>query len=390
MGVETTPIGSYRPCCLAKDHIPDGAGVPIEAKSIDTSTVFRSPYMRELRQQFMAGQKPATCGRCWNEEAAGRTSKRQHSLNKFRHLLDSIDFSSDDPKKIMYLDLKLGNICNLRCRICGSWSSSRWAQEDIIYEQEPNKKSTHAYKIIQAGRWPDESEEWWQDLEKILPTVESIEFTGGEPFLVIRHYDFIKKAVDLGVASRIHLHYNTNATMYPAELEEHWRQFREVEIAFSIDNIGDRFEFERHGAGWFELENNLKRFQEMAARIGNMKFQSCTTVNILNVYYLPEIIDYLEKQNLNFVYLNMLHDPSHMNIGGLTPAAKDLVMQRLDTALFPPKYHHEIMAIRAFIEQGSGSDGKAFCDYMRRIDERRDEDFAALYPELAAAMGYAK
>ena len=34
-------------------------------------------------------------------------------------------------KKLMFLDLKLGNICNLKCRICGAWSSNKWAQEEV-------------------------------------------------------------------------------------------------------------------------------------------------------------------------------------------------------------------------------------------------------------------
>ena len=363
-------------------------GLPLETKTVSMTAAFRSKPMKQLRQQFMSGEKPATCGRCWNEESAGRVSKRMHSINKFRHLLDKIDFRSDDPKEIMFLDLKLGNICNLRCRICGNWSSSRWAQEDIPYEEAANKKQTRSYQLLKAGEWPEDNMEFWKDLESILPGVRYIEFTGGEPFMVIRHYDLLKKAVELGVAGNISLHYNTNGTMFPADVEPFWKQFREVEIAFSIDNIGDRFEFERHGAGWFELENNLKRFREMADRCGNFKFQSCTTVNIQNVYYLPEIMSWLEQQDLGFIYLNMLHDPSYMSIANLTPAAKQLVLDRLDTNSFLPKYHREIEGIRNFITQGAGSDGQEFLSYMARIDKRRDEDFAKLYPELAVAMGH--
>ena len=176
--------------------------------------------------------------------------------------------------------------------------------------------------------------------------------------------------------------------MYPDELEVYWKQFREVEIAFSIDNIGDRFEYERHGAGWFEVENNIKRFKEMAARCGNFKFQICTTVNIQNVYDLPEITAWAEQQDVSFVYLNMLHDPSYMCISNLTPKARQMVLEKLDSASFLPKYHNEIQAIRTFVEQGAGSDGTAFCEYMKRIDQRRDENFAITHKEMAEAMGY--
>ena len=49
-----------------------------------------------------------------------------------KRMISNIKFGVDTTKKnLKFLDLKLGNICNLKCRICGSWSSSKWAQEEI-------------------------------------------------------------------------------------------------------------------------------------------------------------------------------------------------------------------------------------------------------------------
>jgi MoaA/NifB/PqqE/SkfB family radical SAM enzyme len=359
----------------------------MDLKEVSLSTAYKSPYMQKLRQEFRGGAKPETCGRCWNEEAAGRTSKRMHSLVKFKDKLNSIDWNNDTPDQLWFVDLKLGNICNLRCRICGSWSSSRWAQEDIGYEAEPNKKRTRSYNVLKAGAWPENNPEFWQDLENLLPGVQYIEFTGGEPFMVMRHYDLLKKAVDMGVAGNIRLHYNTNATLFP-ELEDIWSKFKEVEIAFSIDNVGPRFEYERTGAFWHKVEENIARFRDMASRCSNIRLQSCTTINIQNAYYLPETVAWLDQQDFQFVYLNMLHDPSHMCVSTMTPAAKELVLAKLDLNAFLPKHQKEVEAIKRFIEQGAGSDGKAFREYMNSIDERREENFQALYPEMANAMGY--
>ena len=72
----------------------------------------------------------------------------------------------------------------------------------------------------------------------------------------------------------------------------------------------------------------------------------------------------------------------------MTPAAKELVLAKLDLNAFLPKHQKEVEAVKRFIEQGAGSDGKAFREYMNRIDERRAENFQALYPEMAEAMGY--
>ena len=390
ISIETTPLGTVRPCCLAQDHLAplDQPEEPYSLKTMDLSTAYMSKSMRDLRAEFRSGAKPKTCSRCWAEESAGRTSKRMYSIMKFKNELDKIDWNNDAPEQLWFLDLKLGNLCNLKCRICGSWSSSKWAQEDIAFEKNPNKKLTRSYGMLKQGAWPTDNEQFWVDLANIMPSVKYIEFSGGEPFMVIQHFDILKNAVDTGIAGDISLHYNTNATMVP-ELENVWKHFKRVEIAFSIDNVGERFDFERSGASWRYVEKNIQAFKEMAARQSNIHLQSCTTINAQNAYYLPETVSWLSQQNFEFVYLNMLHDPSFMSVTNLTPAAKELILEKLSLNNFQPMYHNEITGIRTFIEQGAGSDGSAFRAFMNRVDDYRGENFVKLYPEVAKAMGYA-
>ena len=39
------------------------------------------------------------------------------------------DGAIQDLSKITYLDLTLGNICNLQCKTCNPWSSHNWLKE---------------------------------------------------------------------------------------------------------------------------------------------------------------------------------------------------------------------------------------------------------------------
>ena len=133
ISIETSPTGTVRPCCLAKDEIVREDGTNYNLKENTLEEAYHSPYMRNLREQFLAGQKPETCQRCWDEEAAGRVSKRMNSRIRLKEYYDQVDWSNLNPDQLWFIDLKLGNICNLKCRICGSWSSSKWAQEEIDY-----------------------------------------------------------------------------------------------------------------------------------------------------------------------------------------------------------------------------------------------------------------
>jgi len=135
ISLETSPIGTVRPCCLAEDEIKDELGNKYKLIQTDLREVQNSTYMQKLRQQFLDGEQPQTCRKCWKEERSGRTSKRMHTLDRLKHVITDSEWSVDS-KELQFLDLKLGNICNLKCRICGSWSSSQFAAEELRFDRD--------------------------------------------------------------------------------------------------------------------------------------------------------------------------------------------------------------------------------------------------------------
>lgn len=394
VSIETSPIGTARPCCLAVDEItrPDGSKYLLRENTLEE--IYHSEYMKNLRQEFLDGKKPETCKRCWDEEAAGRISKRINSRVRLKDYYDSVDWSNTNPDQLWFIDLKLGNICNLKCRICGSWSSSKWAQEEVHYEVRNHeiagikgydKKKHLAYTFLKEGAWPRESEIFWDNLRTLLPNIKYLEFTGGEPFLIEQHFKFLKEAVASGDSKHIEIHYNTNGTVFPDSYTL-WQHFKHVEVAFSIDNTDGRFEYERYGANWDEVQTNIKTFNSLKSN--KLSIQLCTTINIQNVYYLPEISEWILTQEFNNVYFNMLHDPAHMCIAKMTPAAKQLVIDRLTAYEFNPKHKAEILRVIKFIENGPGSDGKVFVGKMTQTDAYRKQSFKDTHYDIAKAMGY--
>lgn len=384
ISIETSPVGTVRPCCLAIDEITDNNGNKYNLREHTLEEIYHSAYMQNLRKEFLEGKKPETCKRCWKEEEAGRISKRINSKVRLKDYYNQVDWQNTNPDQLWFIDLKLGNICNLKCRICGSWSSSPWAQEELAYTPEVTKKEHVAYWHLKQGMWPRESDQFWTNLRDLLPNIKYFEFTGGEPFLIKEHFNLLQFAVDNGYSKDIEIHYNTNGTVYPDV--SIWKHFKHVEVAFSIDNVAERFEYERHGAVWNEVQSNLLKFN----RLRNTKFstQLCLTVNIQNVYYLPEICDWITTQQFDSIYFNMLHDPWHMNIGRMTPAARQLVISQLTTHNFDSRYKLEIMRIVQFIRNGIGSDGHEFLRKMQQTDSFRGQDLRTTHKEIAEAMGY--
>ena len=114
------------------------------------------------------------------------------------------------------------------------------------------------------------------------------------------------------------------------------------------------------------------------------------TINVQNVYYLEELCRWVILQNFDYDYFNMMHDPKHMNIGAMTPEAKQLVIDRLTNGDFIPRHRKEIDRIIQFIKNGESRDPAQFLKEMQRTDRFRGEDFAQTHPEIAVAMGYDK
>ena len=391
VSLETSPIGTLRPCCLAIDEITDELGNKVHLNDNNLTETFNGLYLQKMRQQFINNERPETCSRCWDEEDAGRRSKRINTLTKFKHEVEDLDLSQTTTDQLWFLDLKLGNICNLKCRICGSWSSSKWAAEEIQYDVAKgiDKKDTFAYKMLKAGNWPRESEKFWDDLKKMLPTVRYFEFTGGEPFMIQEHFDLLKMAVDLGVAKNISLHYNTNATQLPVKaLEEIWPEFANVEIAFSIDNLGERFEYERHGAKWKQANTTIDTFNRYREQTKNITTQLCFTINMFNCLYIDELLRWAEEKEFDYIHWNMLHDPKHFNVSYMPVSVKQLLLDSLQRKqTFKPKHNRDANALINFIQQDNKSfTGKYILDIVENTDKYRKENFSELYPELYQAL----
>ncbi len=388
VSLETSPVGSVRPCCLAEEEIVDNAGNKYELTSANLSEVQNSQYMNDLRQQFIDAKKPGTCRKCWNEERAGRTSKRMHTLDRLKHMIVDDTWSADS-KPLMFLDLKLGNICNLKCRICGSWSSSTFAAEELNFiDKSEDKKSNFHYTMLKQGAWPRENNQFWDQVHNILDQIQYIEFTGGEPFMIQEHFQLLQGIVGKGIANNVEIHYNTNGTQFPLVGPEIWKHFKTVEIAFSIDDVGPRFEYQRSNASWSEVQNNIARFKNIQTQLPNLQLQVCSTVNIFNVLYLEDLANWIDQQNFNFVYWNMMHEAYYFSISTLPEPAKELAIQRLQHATVSEKTKQEFDRIIDFMQRGVSLDGDILRMKVKDLDKRRREDLRTCHSELATAIGY--
>ena len=159
------------------------------------------------------------------------------------------------------------------------------------------------------------------------------------------------------------------------------KNFYRLTITISIDDINERFEFQRSGAKFQIVEANLDRY--IQNKNSCLKIGVNTTVNIQNIFYLPELLSWLDTKNLDHHYFSMLTYPDFLSVYNLTPAAKDLVLSKLKLSNDP-----RLKSIITTIQQSATSDGKEFILYMKNKDQLRNENFNLSHSEIAQAMSY--
>jgi hypothetical protein len=242
--------------------------------------------------------------------------------------------------------------------------------------------------MLRAGAWPKENTQFWTQIDSVLSDIRYIEFTGGEPFMIEQHFDMLQGIVDRGIAHQVEIHYNTNGTQWPERGPDIWKHFKTVEVAFSIDDVGARFDYQRTNADWAVVLDNITSFQYLQTQMPNLQLQCCSTVNVFNVRYIDELAHWVALQNFDFVYWNIMHDAWYFSIATLPDSAKTAVTHHLKFNAAPARYQRDINGVVDFMNGGASTDGFMTRMKIADLDRKRNQDFAVVAPEMAQLIEY--
>lgn len=383
--------GTVRPCCVYSDPIKDELGTTIDLnvnKDISFRDIYHSTDMKRLRQQFRTGGYPPGCSKCWQEESIGKRSDRQLYQWIASDKMYDLDYESESIDNLTSFDLKLGTLCNLSCRICNEKLSSSWAVETLRSVPANEKKDHFAYHALRNGEWPKKNQQFWTELESLLPNVTYLEFAGGEPLMHPHQWQVLKLACDLGYADQITLRYNSNGTILPStEQMDIWKQFKLVRLDLSIDDIGSRFDYQRNGSTWHTVQTVVGSLHQ--DKPANIQTQVTVTVNIQNVYYMPELVSWIDQQGFDSLWLNQCHSPPEFHLSSMTAQFKQQVLNKWQNTDFG-RHSEQFNVFYKYISDIVTVGPEKFIKFTRNIDTIRNQNFADAHSETALALGYTK
>jgi MoaA/NifB/PqqE/SkfB family radical SAM enzyme len=415
----TRPNGDVRVCCTANASGADiidtkdvglvkQAGVVMNLRNHTIEQVWNSEQMRETRLQMLAGKKPASCVKCYQEEQNGIVSKRQWETVVWKERIDIDEVVTKTtatghlPVDIPYFDLRLGNMCQLKCIMCSPHDSSAWIKEWKI--QYPKYKTQ---ELIQDQQWDIDFDYTWYQKGVFLESMRSqahnikeLYFAGGEPLLIPEHYKILEFMIEAGAAKECILRYNSNGLELPEKLFDLWNHFKQVKFNFSIDAVGSRNNYIRYPSKWENVVANLKRLDDTP---DNIVVNIACAVQLLNVLYVPELVHWKESMNFKKINLppygagligtHLVYLPSYLNVRVLPKHLKDKVKKNVEYFCSRRSTDSEFInnpyglkrwygLVQYMMAENWSHKIPMLLDYLETTDSQRGTDFRKTFGEL--------
>jgi sulfatase maturation enzyme AslB (radical SAM superfamily) len=405
-GLATREDGAIKICCRSQ---PIGW---IQNQSLEE--VWNSPNMLKVRQQVLCGERPEVCKPCFDLEDQGVESLRQRHIrgeipearvNLYPEALADLDHEFKMPFQFPTMEIKLNNLCNLKCRMCNPLDSTNWKDWDEVkpfYEKENNYLVPTIAKLVNTpGQYIgpfDNTDNWWDSFEKLLPHFRRVEFAGGEPLMDPQHYRILDMLKPYG--ANIELKYATNGTTLGISkgrtIHDYWPHFRSVAVNVSIDGIHEVYNHIRGNSNFNDVERNIKEIQ----KIPNVsRVVGAFTAQAGNILQAAECIDYfINEMNIVF-YSHRVSYPNCLSAQVLPQELKDEAIRRLQAvSLRVPLFDNVIKyPILEKITQQQIKDNinylqaktqyhlwPDFLEFNRRLDITRNQSLFDAVPEFRA------
>jgi hypothetical protein len=362
----------------------------LDLKNNSIEEIMNGDSYNTVRLEMLDGKEPEACKKCYREEESGVYSKRIKENTTYEHfdIEEAKNRTNEDGSlnkvDLEFIELRLGNICNAKCRTCNPWSSSKWISD---YNKMRKKFTTlHLFdKELNQFDWP-EQEKFWDDLFEKSKNAKVFYINGGEPTLIKEHFKFLQRMIDAG-RTGVKLWYNINCTQMTEEIINIWKQFDQVEIGLSIDDVEARNEYIRNPTKWNSVLKTLDMLRKAKEDLpfydkDKILLSITQTVSWMNYFYLDEMMDFAKDRDIG-IHHNFVTQPEEFSVNVLPLEIRKAVNDKM-VPYFPEDWDPNKMAQMRRNEQ-EPTDLKLLkraMDYTEELDRLRNENFRMTFSEL--------
>ena len=404
------PTKHLKLCCIADEAVLDEKGQAYEYGKGSLEEHWNGYGLRQARKKMLEGEKIKACSHCYYQESIGWTSYRQLFNKQWlvdseygKSILESIEKSRHNGYKVerapLYLDIRPGNLCNLKCRMCNPGNSSKIYKEQKDILEENHSEFAPLIDMYPFKTDKEEYYNWyknpniWDTIYKWAGGIRQIYFTGGEPTLIRENWKLIDYLKQSGYSKNIHLVFNINCTLAPNKLLDTFDHFKTVNLTLSIDGYKEVQEYIRHPSKWDNIESNILKMLD--SRKDNVEFYFSPVVQTYNILDLPRFFKWVDRLNFNYgrigLSLIMCTRPDFLDIIVLPKNIREKAFSQIEDYEMSYRGKDDLFleclgGIKNVLRKKEGPDInkqlKNFYKYTKLVDQKRGEIFEDVFPEL--------
>jgi len=399
------PNGKMRLCCTTIQDIPTDNNYNLfDANKHTIKDYWNSNRMKEIRRKMISGEKIRDCERCYRQEEQGAQSLRStHGMDDYttNTLPDGTYKKSADTMQI-----QLGNICNLKCKMCSQMYSHMHGMETRdIGEQDPEWLHWVKEQGANVNNWTNElgiKQEWYKNNEfklkmfdHISRNIRQLNVIGGEPTLIPEFYELFEHCDKQGTLKDKDVTIVTNLTNTNPRLTSWLPKLKKWTIWASVDGVGERTEYIRYPSNWNKVIESLEFYRSNLGHNG--KITLSPAVQLLNIDQLDDIIKWWLDwcggeldDRYGFTWLAIVWYPLICNPNMAPREWRLKVADKLARYKFDDKYENIIKELRRDLHTPAKYRElqTAFIRYNDKQDQFRNvkKTWRELLPELSNAL----
>jgi MoaA/NifB/PqqE/SkfB family radical SAM enzyme len=342
--------------------------------------IINNPKVKELKQDIINGTPNSYCSYCKGCEDNAGESQRQY-FDKFKMSDDKL--YNSDVFDLMMVDMRWNNLCNLNCAYCDTMWSTTW--QKLKGMPMPDLKTNHYVSVLEL-------------VKDSKDNMEAIIMGGGEPLLHTQNVELLQSLHD-----DIHIDIMTNLSInlsHSAVFNELVKKTN-VNWCISFENIGDEFEYVRHGATWERMTKNLATIKALPTHSKMLK----PTYNLLSATRLRELYKLSNELDFNIHWQTLIH-PDQLCVTAFSKPVRDICLQAIEELFDSPEYtdfkkrvrysqgddffeHMKKELITKHIQDNGVSVDKKFRLWLKDYESKYATDvksFSTLWPNLDNAI----
>ena len=367
-GLHINIRGDVKTCCAGNPNMLGN----LNDRGIEQ--ILNGPELTEIRATLRQGKPHDYCRNCVERETRGGDSERTWH-NKINEFFDTTQAGLDYEYPTL-LDVRWNSTCNLSCNYCGPNDSSKWAALRGI----PVSNNTRKYYADVCDY-----------IAKHNAHIQEVALIGGEPLLLPENERLLDVIPEHCVVTIIT---NLNTPLENNRIFKKLAQRTRVGWSISFDNVGDRFEYVRHGADWTLQLRNLDLVQDLMKNHGHWGGIHAV-YNLYNATRLVEFKQFATERGLSIMWQALSGpkplDPTVYGVEIAQLVAEE-IQRLIDTCELTPEEQTLFQTSLAHYQSKRHSNPnmlgqlKKFVEEIENFHPDQQGKFAQLWPEISTLL----